>query len=86
MDELHPDWLPTQYLGKLRHAHMPSAGSVERYERLRRRQELKVQEDESSTESDGNIEDEHGVETEKMHQSTTSTEVLGTISYSFNRS
>ena len=27
-DELHPDLLPTQHLGKLRHAHTSSAGSV----------------------------------------------------------
>ena len=54
----------SQHLGKVQHAHMPSAVSVERYERSRKQQELKAQGDKSDTESDGNSE---GVETEKLH-------------------
>ena len=43
---------------------MPSVESVERYERLKRRQELKAQREESDTECDGNNEDEYGIEIE----------------------
>ena len=74
-DELRPDWLPIQYLDKLHHAHTSSIESVKRYERLKRQQELKAQGDESVTESGGNNEDEHGVEIEEIHQSTTYTGV-----------
>ena len=85
-DEQHPDWLPTQHLGKLKHVDTPNAESVERYERLKRRQELKDKNDtesdgnegdRSETESDGNDEDESDVrsEMEITNQSTRSTEV-----------
>ena len=53
-DILHPDWLPLQHLGNMHHAHSPGIESVERYERLKRRRELKAQRDESDTDSDGN--------------------------------
>lgn len=49
-DELHPDRLPTRHLGKLQHIHTSNAESVERYERLKRRQELKAG-DKNDTES-----------------------------------
>ena len=49
-------------------AHAPSVESVERYERLKRRQE-------NDTENGGNNEDEHGVEIEEIHESTKCTEV-----------
>ncbi len=56
----------------MEHAHTPSVESVERYERLKRQQELIAQRNESDTKSGGNSEDssEHGVEIEEMNQST----------------
>ena len=77
--------IPTQHLGKLQHVDTPNAESVERYERLKRRQGLKDKNDTESdgnegdrneTESDGN-EDESDVrsEMEITNQSTRSTAV-----------